>query len=92
MGARNCPGEYVLTGHLDAITNVGGPQPFGPTDLVALAGVVGGLFGGGGGAELQSALVRVAARAKFGTVEGDRVWSAFRSQNDPETVLTLHDG
>ncbi|BCL12826.1 penicillin acylase family protein [Micromonospora sagamiensis] len=92
MDDRNCPGEYVLTGHLDAITNEGGPEPFTMTDLIAIAGVVGGLFGGGGGAEMQSALVRIAARAKYGPTEGDRVWNAFRGQNDPEAVLTLHDG
>jgi acyl-homoserine lactone acylase PvdQ len=92
MAGRYCPGEYVLSGHLNAITNAGGPQPFVPTDLVATAGVVGGLFGGGGGAEMQSALVRVAARARYGVSEGDRVWAAFREQNDPETVLTLHNG
>ncbi|MER7168801.1 penicillin acylase family protein [Micromonospora sp. NPDC000207] len=92
MAARNCPGEYVLTGHLDAITNAGGPKPFTMTDLIAIAGVVGGLFGGGGGTEMQSALVRIAARAKYGPVEGDRVWQGFRGQNDPEQVLTLHDG
>ncbi|WP_329102112.1 penicillin acylase family protein [Micromonospora sp. NBC_01699] len=92
MAGRNCPGEYVLTGHLDAITNEGGPEPFEMTDLIAIAGVVGGLFGGGGGTEMQSALVRIAARAKYGPVEGDRVWTAFRAENDPEAVLTLHDG
>jgi acyl-homoserine lactone acylase PvdQ len=92
MANRNCPGEYVLTGHLDAVTNAGGPEPFRMTDLIAVAGVVGGLFGGGGGAEIQSALVRIAARARYGVTEGDRVWTAFREQNDPETVLTLHDG
>ncbi|HEV7898963.1 MAG TPA: penicillin acylase family protein [Planosporangium sp.] len=92
MAGRYCPGEYVLTGHLDAVTNAGGPEPFTPTDLIATAGVVGGIFGGGGGAEMQSALVRVAARTRYGTTEGDRVWAGFREQNDPETVLTLHDG
>jgi acyl-homoserine lactone acylase PvdQ len=92
MANRNCPGEYVLTGHLDAITNAGGPERFEMTDLIAIAGVVGGLFGGGGGTEMQSALVRIAARAKYGTVEGDRVWTAFRAENDPEAVLTLHGG
>src|SRR5437763_3145554 len=92
MAGRYCPGEYVLTGHLDAITNAGGPQPFVPADVVAIAGVVGGLFGGGGGGELQSALVRLAARAKYGTVLGDQVWAGLREQNDPETVLTLHSG
>jgi acyl-homoserine lactone acylase PvdQ len=92
MADRNCPGEYVLTGHLDAITNAGGPVDFTMTDLVAISGVIGGLFGGGGGAEMQSALVRVAARAKYGTAAGDQVWAAFRAQNDPETTLTLHNG
>ncbi|MFF0120487.1 penicillin acylase family protein [Micromonospora arida] len=81
----NYPGEYVLAG-------AGKPKHFTMTDLIATAGVIGGLFGGGGGSEIQSALVRVAARAKYGVTEGDRVWAAFRSQNDPETVLTLHDG
>ncbi|MGX6600871.1 penicillin acylase family protein [Micromonosporaceae bacterium Da 78-11] len=92
MAARDCPGEYVLTGHLDSITNEGGPQPFVLTDLIAVAGVIGGLFGGGGGTEMQSALVRIAGRAKYGTVAGDQVWQAFRAQNDPDAVLTLHDG
>ncbi|MFG1878289.1 penicillin acylase family protein [Sphaerisporangium sp. NPDC049003] len=92
MANRNCPGEYVLTGHLDAITNAGGPVDFTMTDLIAVSGVIGGLFGGGGGAEMQSALVRVAARAKYGTTVGDQVWTAFRSQNDPEATLTLHNG
>ncbi|MFY1637761.1 penicillin acylase family protein [Solwaraspora sp. WMMB335] len=92
MAGRNCPGEYVLAGHLDAITNEGGPEPFLMTDLISIAGVIGGLFGDGGGAEMRSALVRIAARARYGPVEGDRVWAGFRSQNDPEAVLTLHDG
>ncbi|WP_084258952.1 penicillin acylase family protein [Microtetraspora malaysiensis] len=92
MAKRNCPGEYVLTGHLDAITNKGGPVDFTMTDLVAISGVIGGLFGGGGGNEMQSALVRVAARAKYGAAAGDQVWAAFRGENDPETVLTLHNG
>src|SRR3954471_6769596 len=92
MSARNCPGEYVLTGHLDAITNAGGPVNFTMTDLIAIAGVIGGLFGGGGGTEMQSALVRIAARAKYGATAGDAVWQQFREQNDPETVLTLHNG
>lgn len=92
MAARDCPGEYVLTGHLDSVTNAGGPADFVTTDLIAIAGVIGGLFGGGGGTEMQSALVRVAARAKYGATIGDRVWQQFRSQNDPEAVLTLHAG
>jgi acyl-homoserine lactone acylase PvdQ len=89
---RNFPGEYVLSGHADAITNWNDIQPFKTTDLVAIGAVVGGLFGTGGGGEVQSALVKLAAQNKYGATLGDQVWQSFREQNDPEAVLTLHNG
>jgi len=89
---RYFPGEYVLTGHVDSITNAGGIAPFTATDLIAIAGVVGALFGSGGGGEVQSALVKQAADARYGTALGDQVWQSFREQNDPEATLTVHDG
>ncbi|TWP49949.1 penicillin acylase family protein [Lentzea tibetensis] len=89
---RNFPGEYVLTAHADSITNWNDIQPFKPTDMVAIASVVGGLFGAGGGGEVQSALVKLAAQNKYGAAVGDQVWRSFRAQNDPEAVLTLHNG
>ncbi|MET9628123.1 penicillin acylase family protein [Lentzea sp. NPDC006480] len=92
VSARNFPGEYVLTGHADAITNWNDIQPFKSTDMVAIASVVGGLFGAGGGGEVQSALVKLAAQNKYGAAVGEQVWQAFRAQNDPEAVLTLHNG
>ncbi|GAA1261847.1 penicillin acylase family protein [Saccharothrix xinjiangensis] len=92
VDGRYFPGEYVLTGHADAITNWNDIQPFQPTDMVAIAAVVGGLFGAGGGGEVQNALVKLAAQNRYGATEGERVWRSFREQNDPETVLTLHDG
>lgn len=84
QAANDFPGEYDLTGQSMA--------PFTETDLIAVAGVIGGLFGSGGGAELQSALVKEAAEQAYGTAEGDAVWAALREQNDPETTLTLHNG
>ncbi|MER7998897.1 penicillin acylase family protein [Streptomyces sp. NPDC095613] len=90
--ARNFPGEYVLTGKIDAITNVGEIQPFKITDLIAIASVVGGQFGGGGGGEVKAALSLLAAQKKFGVVAGTEVWESFRQRDDPEAVLTLHDG
>ncbi|MGP4001481.1 penicillin acylase family protein [Streptomyces sp. 8N706] len=89
---RYFPGEYVLTGHIDAVTNSGDIQPFKLTDLIALASVVGALFGSGGGGEVQSALSLLAAQQKYGAAEGTEVWESFRMRNDPEAVLTLHDG
>ncbi|MFF9124676.1 penicillin acylase family protein [Streptomyces sp. NPDC014889] len=89
---RYFPGEYVLTGHKDSITNAGTIAHFKVTDLVALGSVVGALFGSGGGGEVNNALSLLAAQAKFGVGEGTRIWESFRERNDPEAVLTVHDG
>nr|WP_051971218.1 penicillin acylase family protein [Kitasatospora azatica] len=89
---RYFPGEYDLTGHIDAITNAGSIDPFKLTDLVALASVVGALFGAGGGGELASAQVKQAAEARYGTALGDQLWRSLREADDPESVSTLHDG
>ncbi|MFE3829360.1 penicillin acylase family protein [Streptomyces sp. NPDC059092] len=89
---RYFPGEYVLTGKIDSITNVGEIQPFKLTDLISIASVVGGQFGGGGGGEVQAALSLLAAQQKYGVAEGTALWESFRQRNDPEAVLTVHDG
>ncbi len=89
---RYFPGEYDLTGQVNAITNAGGIAPFKLTDLVALASVVGALFGAGGGGELASAQVKEAADARYGQATGDAVWKSLREATDPEAVQTLHDG
>ncbi|MFJ5153017.1 penicillin acylase family protein [Streptomyces sp. NPDC088353] len=89
---RYFPGEYVLTGHKDSITNAGTIARFKVTDLVALGSVVGALFGSGGGGEVNNALSLLAAQSKFGVGEGTRIWESFRERNDPEAVLTVHDG
>ena len=85
------PGEYDLTGNANILTG-DGIQPFQATDLVAIGTVIGALFGAGGGSQVQSALVKLAADAKYGTAKGDQVWQAFREENDPEADLTLHSG
>jgi len=89
---RYFPGEYVLTGWKDSITNAGTIQHFKITDLVALASVIGSLFGSGGGGEVNNALSLLAAQSKYGVTEGTRVWESFRERNDPEAVLTVHNG
>jgi acyl-homoserine lactone acylase PvdQ len=89
---RYFPGEYVLTGHKDSVTNAGTIDHFKTTDLVALASVIGSLFGSGGGGEVNNALSLLAAQQKYGVTEGTKVWESFRERNDPEAVLTVHDG
>lgn len=89
---RYFPGEYVLTGHKDAITNAGTIDHFKLTDLVALASVIGALFGSGGGGEVNNALSLLAAQSQYGVTEGTKVWESFRERNDPEAALTVHNG
>ncbi|MBB4687170.1 penicillin acylase family protein [Amycolatopsis jiangsuensis] len=89
---RYFPGEYVLTGHVDAITNAGTIEPFKLTDLVVLASVVGAQFGAGGGGEVQNAVAKLALQEKYGAEQGEQVWQSLRAESDPEAVKTLHDG
>ncbi|MGX1268985.1 penicillin acylase family protein [Streptomyces phaeoluteigriseus] len=89
---RYFPGEYVLTGHKDSITNAGSIAHFKITDMVALASVIGALFGSGGGGEVDNAMSLLAAQERYGTEQGTAVWESFRERNDPEAVMTLHDG
>ena len=89
---RYFPGEYVLTGHVDAITNVGTIDPFKLTDLVALASLIGAEFGAGGGGEVQNAVAKLALQEKYGVVQGEKVWQSLRAEDDPEAIKTLHDG
>ncbi|GAA0539489.1 penicillin acylase family protein [Saccharopolyspora thermophila] len=89
---RFFPGEYVATGHVDPITNEGRIEPFRLTDLVVLASLVGAQFGGGGGNEVANAIARMALHERFGPERGEQVWHAFRAENDPEAITTVHDG
>ena len=84
QAADDFPGEYDLADQSIA--------PFTTTDIVAIAAVIGALFGNGGGEQVQSALVKEAAEQEYGVAEGDAIWSALREQNDPEATLTVHNG
>ncbi|WP_304451398.1 penicillin acylase family protein [Nocardiopsis sp. YSL2] len=88
-GNRTFPGEYVLTGHKDAITNAGDIEPFTPTDVVGIAAMVGGIFGGGGGGEVRAAVVRANFLDRYGAEEGAELYAAWRTENDPEAVVSV---
>ncbi|MEK6277529.1 MAG: penicillin acylase family protein [Actinomycetota bacterium] len=78
------PGEYA------AINRPQGPEDWQCTDVISTAALVGGIFGKGGGHELDSALVLQAARRKFGAKVGKQVWKDFRNAEDPEAPTTVH--
>src|SRR5919206_647279 len=83
MNPLKMPAEYAAIGHPE------GPEPWTARDSIAVATLVGAIFGSGGGGELPSALVLQRARDRFGKREGTRVWRDFRSANDPEAPTTV---
>ncbi|MDO8209182.1 penicillin acylase family protein [Conexibacter sp. CPCC 206217] len=78
------PGEYGFSGHPD------GPEPWKPDDAVAIASLVGATFGNGGGGELEQAQLLEGFRDRFGARLGTRLWSDWRTSNDPEAPTTVH--
>jgi len=78
------PGEYV------AINKPLGPDNWTCRDVVATASLVGGIFGKGGGRELDSALVVQLAKQKFGRKAGKKVWADFRNAEVKGAPTTVH--
>ncbi|HEX6665257.1 MAG TPA: penicillin acylase family protein [Solirubrobacterales bacterium] len=75
------PGEYTLLGKP--------MEAWKSTDVVAIASLVGGIFGRGGGNELNSALTMQSLVARLGKKAGRKAWVGFRSKNDPEAPTTI---
>lgn len=64
-------------------------EPWKPTDVIAIASLIGGIFGRGGGNELNSALTMQAFVDRMGQKAGRKSWLGFRSKNDPEAPTTV---
>jgi len=75
------PAEYAALGKL--------PTEWKPTDVIAEASLIGGIFGKGGGAEVRSALTLEAFEQRFGRKLGRKAWEDFREQNDSEAPTTV---
>jgi acyl-homoserine lactone acylase PvdQ len=78
------PGEYA------ALNQPQGPDPFTKPDLVAIASLVGGIFGAGGGGELGNAQLYQSFLARFGPKRGPQYFGDFTGIDDPETPTTVH--
>ena len=61
-----------------------------PTDTVAIASLIGGIFGKGGGEEARVSLAYQALRKRFGRRAGKGVYRDFRDFDDPEAPVTTH--
>jgi acyl-homoserine lactone acylase PvdQ len=64
-------------------------EPWKPTDVIAIASLIGGIFGRGGGNELNSALTMESFVERMGKQAGRKAWLGFRSKNDPEAPTTI---
>jgi acyl-homoserine lactone acylase PvdQ len=64
-------------------------QTWKPTDIIAIASLVGGIFGRGGGNELNSALTMQSFVERMGKKAGRKAWLGFREKNDPEAPTTI---
>jgi acyl-homoserine lactone acylase PvdQ len=65
------------------------PQIWQPTDVIAIASLIGAIFGKGGGNEVPSALTEEAFVKKFGVKAGETAWENFREANDPQAPTTV---
>jgi len=74
---------------LYAVTNNGQPEPFEIVDLISTATLVAGIFGKGGGGEVNAAVALQESQAEFGKKTGTAVWRDFRSGDDPEAPATV---
>jgi acyl-homoserine lactone acylase PvdQ len=64
------------------------PTTWTVADVVYIAGLIGGIFGRGGGAEIQNAHLLQYLRQQLGTTDGTTAFRQFRTANDPLAPTT----
>ena len=64
------------------------PTTWTVADVVYIAGLIGGIFGRGGGAEIQNAHLLQYLQQQLGTTDGNTAFREFRTQNDPLAPTT----
>ena len=84
LDPRKLDALYAATGHPN------GPDPWKVTDVIATGALVAGIFGKGGGGELEAATALQDAKQVLGKKKGKLVWKDFRSADDPEANRTVH--
>jgi acyl-homoserine lactone acylase PvdQ len=77
---RLLPVEYSLFGP---------PKPWHQADVVAVSSLIGGLFGGGGGAEVRNAALLRYLQHQLGGRAGTSAFAQFKEQNDPAAPTTV---
>jgi acyl-homoserine lactone acylase PvdQ len=74
------PAEYSL---------FGAPKPWTQADVVAVAALIGGIFGDGGGGEVRNAALLKYLQGQLGGSAGKTAFANFKSQNNPTAPTTV---
>jgi acyl-homoserine lactone acylase PvdQ len=64
-------------------------RPWNRNDVVAVAALIGAVFGKGGGDEARRAQLLSALQDRLGQHQGEQVWNDLRQQNDLETSVSV---
>ena len=64
-------------------------RPWNRNDVIAVAALIGAVFGKGGGDEARRAQLLSALQDRLGKRKGEQVWNDLRQQNDPETSVSI---
>ena len=83
--ARGMNGFFTQSGQIQN----GSVKPWTRTDMLALTGFIGSIFGRGGGGEHQNAQFLAALQAKLGDSAGRSVFDDLRRVNDPESPTSI---
>ncbi len=67
------------------------PQHWTDADVVSIAGLIGGIFGKGGGIEVKNAALLQYLQEQLGTTAGATAFRQFKEQNDPTAPTTVVD-
>src|SRR6516165_1176602 len=64
-------------------------KPWTPADVVGVAGLIGGIFGDGGGGEIRNAALLRYLQGQLGRSGGATAFTDFKEQNDPAAPTTV---
>ena len=77
------------TAHSTYAAALASPQKWSVGDVVAIAGLIGGIFGRGGGNEIANAALLKYLQQSMGTTAGRQAYDDFKKSNDPMDGLEL---
>jgi acyl-homoserine lactone acylase PvdQ len=83
---RKLPADYVAAAPDQLL-----PKKWTDADVVSIAGLIGGIFGKGGGFEVRDAHLLTYLQNRLGDADGLRAYHEVDHQNDPLAATTITD-